>query len=180
MPRPLWWKRSEKPAVRPSPGHPQILVRGPCQEPGKVPHGLCPSTGFPGLAVSAGPPHRGPHLEGGEPHKPIQAVVVRGDEAWPPLQVTGLALELVVLPLGVWRAGIGAGGALQDDLRAFLGDAGCGGDQSGLHLPTLTPTPDLTRRGRGWGAAGQGWPHPHISPLGSWWPRGTCQRPHMC
>lgn len=134
--------------MRPSPGHPQIPVRGPCQEPGKVPHGLCPSTGFLGLAVSAGPPHRGPHLEGGEPHKPVQAVVVRGDEAWPPLQVTGLALELVVLPLGVWCAGIGAGGALQDDFRAFLGDAGWGGDQSGLHLPTLTPTPDLSRPGQ--------------------------------
>jgi len=50
-------------------------------------------------------------------------VVVGGDEAWPPPWVTRLALELVVLPHGVRRAGVGASCALQDDLRALLGDA---------------------------------------------------------
>lgn len=66
---------------------------------------------------------RGPYLEGCKPHEPVQAVVVWGDEARPPPRVTRLALELIVLPHGVRRTGVGAGRALQDDLCALLGDA---------------------------------------------------------
>lgn len=78
------------------------------------------------------------HLEGREPHEPVEAVVVGGDEARPPPQVARLALEFVVLPHGVRRAGVGAGRALQDDLRALLGDA-VGEAESG-HC-TLHPGP---------------------------------------
>lgn len=66
---------------------------------------------------------RGPYLEGCEPHEPVEAVVVGGDEAWPSPQVTRLALELIVLPHGVRSAGVGAGRALQDDLCSLPGDA---------------------------------------------------------
>lgn len=65
----------------------------------------------------------GPYLEGCEPHEPVEAVVVGGDEAWPSPQVAWLALELVVLPHGVRCAGVGAGRALQDDLCPLPGDA---------------------------------------------------------
>lgn len=44
----------------------------------------------------------------------------RGKEAWPPPWVTRLALELIVLPQGGRRAGIGDDCALQDDLRLSL------------------------------------------------------------
>lgn len=65
----------------------------------------------------------GAYLEGCEPHEPVEAVVVGGDEARPPPEVARLALELVVLPHSVWCTGVGAGRALQDDLRALPGDA---------------------------------------------------------
>lgn len=63
------------------------------------------------------------HLESRRPHEPVQAVVVGGDEAGPPPRVAGLALELVVLPHGARRAGVGAGRALKDDLHTLPGDA---------------------------------------------------------
>ena len=37
-------------------------------------------------------------LKGGEPHEPVEAVVVGGEEAGRPVQLPRLALELVRLP----------------------------------------------------------------------------------
>lgn len=89
-----------------------------------------------------------PYLEGSEPHEPVEAVVVRGDEAWPSPQVARLALELVVLPHSLWCTGVGAGRALQDDLCALLGDA-VGETESGLAgLSTQLPAPSRPGGGR--------------------------------
>lgn len=63
------------------------------------------------------------HLEGGEPHQPVQAIVVRRYETRPPVNVSRFALELVLLPNCLGVLGIPAQGSLEDHLGPFLGDA---------------------------------------------------------
>lgn len=63
------------------------------------------------------------YLEGSKPHKPVQAVVVGGYKAWPPLQVPGLAFEVILLPDSSRVVGIQAGRSLKDDFCSLLGNA---------------------------------------------------------
>lgn len=63
------------------------------------------------------------YLEGREPHQPVQAVVVGGDEAWPSPQVPRLALEVKLLPDSSGVVGVWAGCSLKDDFSSLLGDA---------------------------------------------------------
>lgn len=102
-------------------------------------------------------------LEGGEPHEPVEAVMVGRDQARPPLHISRLALELVLYPQcrGVLR--ISAGGALEHYLRPLLGDAGDCGNSTGIRDwisfrmdPTSHPyqRTGYTGRGRGRGRRG--------------------------
>lgn len=63
------------------------------------------------------------YLEGGEPHEPVQAVVVRRHEARPPVHVPGLTHELVLFPHRSRVLGIRAQSALENHLSALLSDA---------------------------------------------------------
>lgn len=64
------------------------------------------------------------HLEGSEPHEPVQAVVVRRYETRLSVKVSWLTRELVFLPNRLWGLGILTQSALENHLRALLGDAG--------------------------------------------------------
>ena len=72
-------------------------------------------------------------LEGGKPHEPVQPVVVRRDETRGSGHVARLAFELVVQPFGSVIVRVRAIRALENNLRAILGD---GAESSvGIHDP---------------------------------------------
>lgn len=63
------------------------------------------------------------HLEGSEPHEPVQPVVVGRYEAGPSVHISWLTPELVLLPNRLRVFGIWAQSSLEDHLRPFFGDA---------------------------------------------------------
>ena len=60
------------------------------------------------------------HLESGEPHEPIEAVVVGRNEAGWSGEVARFALELVFQPLRLRGLRVTAAGSLEAHLRALL------------------------------------------------------------
>lgn len=63
------------------------------------------------------------HLEGSEPHQPVQAIVVRRYETRSTGNISRFAAELVLLPNRLRVLGILAQGSLENHLCPLLGDA---------------------------------------------------------
>ena len=63
------------------------------------------------------------HLEGSEPHEPVQPVVVGRYEAWSAVNVPWFTQELVLLPNSLRVLGILAQSALEDHFCTLLGNA---------------------------------------------------------
>ena len=61
------------------------------------------------------------YLKGGEPHEPVQTVVVGGDQAGGSRHVARFALELVLFPNCSGAAGVKAVCALKYDFRSLFG-----------------------------------------------------------
>lgn len=63
------------------------------------------------------------HLEGSEPHQPVQSIVVRRYDTRSAVNISRFAAELVLLPNCLGVLGILAQGSLENHLCPFLGDA---------------------------------------------------------